>query len=273
LPKTKESNFFSLNTEFEKGLRYYERERFTHCSSGQLVGEVDPNYLRSSVAPQNVKLALNAVKLIVLLRNPVDRAYSHYWDSVRTGYETLPFETAIELEDGRVGESHPAWNSFGYVRGSLYFRLIRNWLEYHELSRFHFILFEDLVKDTQRVLDGLAEFLGLPGGALRAEHFTKENPAMTGRFNALTPLAWPARYRKLQIVYRIALPIRKLRRKIRAAILRFNYKPFRPPPMSKEMRRRLYAYFKEDIAKLEELTGLNLGQWQEEENQTVHRGP
>jgi len=65
--------------------------------------EASPGYLYNPYAADRIKNLLPNVKLIVSLRNPVDRAYSHYHHSVRIGKETLPFEQAIFKEDERVG--------------------------------------------------------------------------------------------------------------------------------------------------------------------------
>src|SRR5439155_957892 len=67
-----------------------------------LTGEASPYYLFHPRVPKRVRELLPSVKLIVLLRNPCDRAYSHYHHEVRLGVEALPFEAAIEREGERL---------------------------------------------------------------------------------------------------------------------------------------------------------------------------
>jgi len=67
-----------------------------------LSGEASPPYLSSHMAPARVRASLPDAKLIAILRNPVDRAYSRYNASLRNGNESLPFEDAIAAEEGRT---------------------------------------------------------------------------------------------------------------------------------------------------------------------------
>lgn len=271
LPKGKETDFFSDPARFGKGVEYY-KAYFAHRSPGQLLGEVDPLYLYSTEAPQRVKNLLGSIKLVVLFRNPIDRAYSQYWHAVRRGYETLPFETAIRLENERIGKDLFSWKYFSYLSPGQYFKQVSNWLKFFDLKQFHFILYEDLVADTQQVLNGLAEFLDLPMGVLRAGHFTNENPARRPRFDTLKRILYPPEGGTLQRVMRALVPIRWVRTNIRNGMLRWGYKPFRPPPMSEELRKHLYDYFEEDMAQLGRLAGLNLDCWRDRENQSVNAG-
>lgn len=95
----KELHFFDLR--FPNGPAWY-RDQFPSLSPDTITGEASPYYLFHSHVPKRVFKLLPHVKLIVLLRNPVDRAYSHYYHAVKHGIETLPFERAIEQEDERL---------------------------------------------------------------------------------------------------------------------------------------------------------------------------
>ena len=105
----KEVHFFDLN--YHKGRRWYQRhfpsalERLAARRRGNgrlLAGEASPYYLFHPHALRRIRQAMPEVKLIVLLRNPIDRAYSHYWHNVRHGREPLSFEEAIEREPERL---------------------------------------------------------------------------------------------------------------------------------------------------------------------------
>lgn len=100
----KETHFFDLH--FSKGLGWY-RAHFPLVSTGRrvagpprpLVGEATPYYLFYPHAAPRLRAALPDAKLMVLLRNPVDRAYSHYHHEVSMGVETLSFEEALSREE------------------------------------------------------------------------------------------------------------------------------------------------------------------------------
>ncbi len=104
----KEMHYFSINYKF--GEQWYRsnfptnlsRRYFTKKTGQKLLsGEASPSYLFYPTVPSRMKKVLPDVKLIVILRNPVDRAYSQYHHSRRKGRETLSFEKAIELEEER----------------------------------------------------------------------------------------------------------------------------------------------------------------------------
>lgn len=98
--RRKEVHFFDLN--YEKGIRWYG-EQFPPRRAGQtLAFEASPYYLFHPQVPKRVRGCVTSAKLIVLLRNPIDRAYSHYHWAVTQRCETMPFETAIEREGERL---------------------------------------------------------------------------------------------------------------------------------------------------------------------------
>ena len=92
--------------------------------SGMVTGEATPYYIFHPTAPNCIAKVLPNVKLITLIRNPVDRAYSHYNHMVRVGREPLPFEEAIEHEAERLaGEEEkiiadPRYSTFNHLHYS-----------------------------------------------------------------------------------------------------------------------------------------------------------
>jgi hypothetical protein len=104
--RRKEVHFFNRN--FAHGTQWYwaqfpawieHRDRW---GKRTLTGESTPAYVFHPLAAQRVRQTLPDVKLIVLLRNPVDRAFSHYRHGLREGYESLPFGEALALESART---------------------------------------------------------------------------------------------------------------------------------------------------------------------------
>src|SRR5690348_1015601 len=108
---TKEVHFFDMR--FHKGLAWYrghfpsriDQYAVEQAHGHSLVtGEATALYLFHPHAPKRVAEALPSVKLIVLLRNPVNRALSHYYHAVKHGQETLSFEEAIQGEEQRTAQ-------------------------------------------------------------------------------------------------------------------------------------------------------------------------
>src|SRR5205823_10005526 len=107
----KEVHFFDVyyskglpwyRAQFPSSVQKYYAERVQKQSF--ITGEASPYYLFHPHAPKRIAKILPQVKLIVLLRNPVSRAYSHYYHEVTGGHEKLSFEEAIACEEERIGK-------------------------------------------------------------------------------------------------------------------------------------------------------------------------
>ncbi|MFM6205694.1 sulfotransferase domain-containing protein, partial [Planktothrix sp.] len=97
----KEIHFFTLN--YEQGLNWYQSQFPPEADGKQiLTGEGSPYYLFHPLVPQRLYESFPNTRLIVLLRNPVDRAISHYYWEVKLGYEPLSLEEAIAQEPERL---------------------------------------------------------------------------------------------------------------------------------------------------------------------------
>jgi hypothetical protein len=206
----KEVHFFDL--ESWRGLRWYrghfptrramEAGRRRHGAA--LTGEATPYYLFHPAAPSRVAATLPAARLIVLLRNPVDRAYSHYQREVRKGRESLSFTEALAREAERLeGDdarllADPRYRSvphrqYSYRSRGVYIRQLRAWTAVFPRDRFLLMESEQLFGDPRRAFADVAAFLGLP----------EWDPGEFGKFNELhyTPLA-PSLRAELEDFYR-----------------------------------------------------------------------
>ena len=103
LPGTeKEIHFFDRN--FQKGVSWYRLHfpTFRKLGSTRITGEATPYYLFHPRAPERIYRVLPEVKMLALLRNPVERAVSHYFREVHLGHEDRPIEEALLLEESRL---------------------------------------------------------------------------------------------------------------------------------------------------------------------------
>lgn len=176
----KEVHFFDY--DFYRGLDWY-RTHFPLASARAeferehgrpfFTGEASPTYISHQWAPERIAQVLPDVKLIVALRNPVDRAYSQFQMSRREGEESESFADAVALEEERLrGEKlrsradkrYNSWplGCWSYIWRSSYADQIERWFELFPRERFLFLKTDDLDSDAQRTLDRAYEFLGLP---------------------------------------------------------------------------------------------------------------
>ncbi len=177
---TKEIHFFDWN--FHRGIAWY-RAQFpllmqrdvgeTIGKQGVITFESSPYYLFHPHAPARAALVVPKTKLIVLLRNPVDRAYSHYYFQVARGKETLSFEEALAQEETRTRDegqrlaADPHYKSYNhqrytYLARGIYADQLQRWMNYFPKEQFLIIKSEDFYATPDRKLQEIFLFLGLP---------------------------------------------------------------------------------------------------------------
>ena len=162
-PAAPEPKFFLVDEIYQRGLPHYARW-FAEALPGQLAGEKSTNYLESAVAARRIHAHLPQVKLIFILRNPVERAYSNYLWSRMNGLETEEFTAALALEAQREQSLAPHLRfarPFSYFARGLYADLLRPYLELFPRRQILFLRFEDIVENSVRLSVGLSEFLAV----------------------------------------------------------------------------------------------------------------
>ena len=166
----KEVHYFDQH--FSEGLSWY-RSWFPAEEAGKITGESSPYCLLHPLAPERVARIVPDIQLIVLLRNPVERAFSQYHQQCRRGYETLEtFEEAIEAEPKRlagereriIADPHHdnfAHRHYSYLARGRYAEQLEHWFANFDRQRIHIIRSEDLYERPRRIYRRTLAFLGL----------------------------------------------------------------------------------------------------------------
>jgi hypothetical protein len=171
----REVHYFDDN--YHRGLDWYRSHFPASKGKGKrwtVTGEKSPYYLYHPLAARRTATVVPQAKLIVLLRNPVDRAYSAYHHQRRAESETLSFEDAITAEEHRLWgeekkmlaeESYVSFNHrrFSYLSRGVYVDQLRNWHDYFEREQMLILKSEDFYSRTQENMALVLDFLGLPG--------------------------------------------------------------------------------------------------------------
>lgn len=147
---------------FEEYFEWYT-SHFPESGEEQCVGEDSSVYMSSEKAPERIQALLPDVKLLFLLRDPVERACSQYWYNVWTGRATMSFEDTIKYNAGAV------------INRSLYKKQIERFLNYFDREQCKFILFERFIDCTQNVIDEICGFLNISRSIQVDEIDTKKN--------------------------------------------------------------------------------------------------
>lgn len=258
-----EPSFFAFEGKKMSGGRWAEgvvtnfeeyKRLFAGVRDEIAIGEVSPTYLVSLEAPGRIKHYLPDVKLIAILRHPVDRAYSQWQMEYRQGNEKMTdFAEAIKvikvIADGTSRRR--------FVSGSLYFQLLKKYYSMFDTSQICVLLFDRLSTDREGLVRKLYGFLNIDalflpsnlnvrfnegGGVPRSKAggflLQKVFPALSG-LKALAPKGLRERF------------VAKTRRQLLA----------KPPELAPELRAELSAFFKDDILLLQDLIKEDLSMW------------
>lgn len=176
-PMQPECNFFFKSGEYAKGLDYYSTRWFSGVSGQKALGERSSLLLSGPWVPQRLARDLPRVRLIFLLRNPVDRAYANYRFTALAGYEELSFEDALERERERAAIAHSQGTFWGelqphaYFARGLYYEQLLGYLRHFSGDRMLLMRSDELLKNQDEALRKVYAFLGLDEG-FRAKPFS-----------------------------------------------------------------------------------------------------
>jgi len=167
----KEVHFFDLHYEY--GVNWY-RTHFplAFFAKKSVIMEASPYYMIHPQVPKRIKKLIPNTRIVFLVRNPIDRAYSHYQNNLKKRFEDLTFEEAIQKEVQRIeGEEDTlrndpfyqswAFQRFTYLRRGLYIKDILNWNHYFSRTQIEIIQSELLFQKPSEALEKLEDWLCL----------------------------------------------------------------------------------------------------------------
>ena len=256
----KEIHYFDRDINYNQGLRWY-RQHYVERQDERVIGDISPDYMLFDYVPERIHDALGAeVKLLFLLRHPVERAYSQYnyhrFFQVEKNYS---FAEALENDADNVPVRFESWHTPPfYIYKSRYFAQITRFLHFFDKDQLHISIFEDLFgTDDYRAsqeIRAIFNFLGIAAcdSTGPSEHenptFVAKNPAL---FDTVKGKIAPAAKRLLSIERYSALRERGLK-------MLQNKDPSLP---DHDRQMMLNQYFIDDIRRLEDFTGRDLSIW------------
>lgn len=257
LPDTKELHFFNRimgeDLYTSKGPEWYAAF-YANASPHQARGDITPFYMREPYVPARIKQTLPNSKMIVLLRDPANRAYSEYcmwsrrWSKKKLNYT---FDQLVQ---------NPDLDRHLILYGSRYAEQIGNFLEYFSSDRILFLFTEEIKADPQRLLRHTLEFIGVNPSftfngtskkSNQASRLRNQNLAHSSikfaRFLSLNNFDWLR-----QAIKRTSLP---------TLVKKFNVVPDSYPPLSPKTRQTLIQYYRADVLRLSEILKSDLSHW------------
>jgi hypothetical protein len=264
-PFSKEPMFFSQDALYAQGLDWYAKSFFKGSESCPRRGDATPHYLywAEKVAPRLKKVYPGGPEMIVILRDPVVRAYSWYWNMVREGNESLSFEDALDAEANRLKSQYVTLQTkgamlYGYVRGSQYVEQIQHFLTFFPREKLLLLLYEDLAApQLTKTLDDINNFLGIEAHSTPIKSMVS-NPAALPRSMSLQ--RWLRRQSAFREQLKRFIP-QKARYFVKEQLIRMNLRPTNYPPMNEKTKQQLKSQFEGEIMKLQGLIGRDLTDW------------
>lgn len=243
---TKEIHYF--DTVPDRGVSWYAAH-FEGVKDEIAIGEATPNYLSNPGAAARIGELLPAVRLIAILRNPADRAYSAYQHGRSIGRETRTFVAALEDElEGRVARDARGRDLPPYIEEGRYIGQLQRLSTYVPRGRIHAVLFEDLLGEPADTYRGVCSFLGVSEDPV---------PEIVGRV-----VNGHQGFRSLslrRIVKR--LPDRRLWHALGRALGAVNRRSQAYPPMSERERATLGDLYDADVDRLAVWLDRDLSGW------------
>jgi len=168
----KEVHYFDYPDNFIRGHEWYEQQISPLRKENKIYGEITPYYLFHPGIPRKVHRLNPKIKVIAILRDPVERAWSHYLHAKRLGYENLSFTSALKSERKRLKgnqeklkeddlffsyhHQHNSYRNRGY-----YLEQLNNWYRYFDKSQIKIIEYEDFIRNQKGEMQKVFSFLGI----------------------------------------------------------------------------------------------------------------
>ena len=248
LPHHEETHFFDIEQNYRKGLEFYDDLFQGRQKVNTVIGDFTANYLLMDYIPERIYKTIGSyIKILFILRNPVDRAYSHFLMNVRNQIETLPFKKALDIETKRLSNcTVEELKYFSYIERGLYAKQLKNYLAYFKENNIKIVLFEDLFgKEQQQKLAEIQNFIGVSYQSLETDF--KKFQAGLPRFPFLGKLLTTNNKRLATFRKNMPLPP-VLRQYLRKLMLK------KPDNLSNETKRDIFQrYFLEDTKELSSL--------------------
>jgi hypothetical protein len=268
LPLTKEVPYFTDRRAYAKGMAYYLDQQFPTADPAATWGTITPQYMQGqgeidvALTARRIHDELPDVKIIALLRDPIDRSFSHYKMQLQRGYERRPFDDVVRyalahpLEDAR-GPVDPE-DDFRYLFVSEYGRILQLYYDLFPRERILVLTTDELGSDPGAVVRRLCAFLEV------STDYTPEQEQTRARHGGVSP-----RHRFLtpgfiysipgaKKVWKNAVPS-KLRNRIEYRTNLWNVRPDEVRLAEDSYAyRRLAEFYAPDVAHLQSLTGISV---------------
>lgn len=258
VPAIKEPNYFSYQATINQQLYYHEKGigdwnkyllLFESANSKKAIGEASVSYLFYPEAAQNIKKEIPNAKIIIMLRDPVERAYSHYYMDYKLGYVNCSMEDVIlNKEKSKLNKLY--YQQF--IELGFYYEQVKRYFDLFGKENVMIILFEDFKTNTDYEVRRLYRFLAIEEN-INVNTTVRYNSFATPRNKIIRKIY---KNKSLRILFRKIFP-QKLTSVIKKIILTKTKNNLPDPSTVKYLK----ALYKNDMLELEKILNQNLEKW------------
>jgi len=254
ISKIKEPHFFSsdycklINFKNVKTRKDYLK-LFENATKEKAVGEASVGYLQATEAPGNISSTIPNAKIIIMLKDPVERFFSHYLMLVRSGSITQDFSEVLTKYLNESVSKDPYY--YALVGGSYYYDKVRRYLRCFKNEQVKIIIFEEFIENTKQSLQSVFDFLNI------------DSPVPENINQIYNEFALPRNQISLSIMGN-----QTLKKIVKRILPRRTWTPIREtifvkkgqtkPEMKNEDRERLVKFYQNDVKKIKDLLGREL---------------
>lgn len=223
----------------KKYLKLFEKAKYDDA-----VGESTPSYLWDPQAAKLIHQVVPDAKIIMILRNPVERAYSHYLQGIGFGYETLPLQEAMKKSLNSPNDYSNRITAAGF-----YSEQVKRYLNIFKKEQLKIFIFEEFIQDLEKSVGEILDFLGvhseIPSSLKMVQNPVDISP---GRFSKFL-----IRNKALRTIVRELVPFERS-----LEIRKIFSKKTEKPPLSDDDKKFLEDIYRQDVKKLQQILSRNL---------------
>ncbi len=246
-----------LETDMKEGIFHaFVKERsqyeqlFKNVNGEKAIGEITNSYLYSTEAARNIFSEFPNAKVIMMLRNPIERAFSHYLMDLRIGYERDDFMTALKKDMARNPKGWGISNL--YIEIGMYYEQVKRFIDIFPERQRRIYLFDDFKKDAGAVVKDMFAFLNV-NPDVEIDYSQKFNPSFIPKNRIIGSLN---SQKRMKDWLKGMLP-----KSIKSKFKKTLYTNKNLPKIKEEERRFLADIFHDDVLKLGELINRDLSSW------------
>ena len=264
VPKKKEIHLFDEDYNLEK-FSHFE-QNFSHCLNGQIKGLFPVTYLANKKIPLFLKKNFPKIKIIVCLRNPIERAYSHYWIRRAMGKidKSISFEEAMKLDY--------------IINMGFYYSYLKTYFEIFPHENILVTIYEDIQDDSLKFIQKVFRFLEVDDSLVPQKHTRRIHPSVKSKlrsdflntlihksinFGKLIKKRFSGGVEFINFLKRLKFDslINFLKHLNLVDVMELESERYQKPPLNPDTVKYLQVVYKDDINKLENLINRDLSFW------------